>query len=190
MMYRPIARHFIEESIERQESKQRMLAQTFLHFCIHCEHCKIHPKVVTAEAFRIVGNDDVKKIVLYETECKHRRGRYGSNRSADAAHMVHCEAMDVESTNACRICKYAEPVLVDIEPGEKDADLKKLIPPTSKAVSKGLRTRRIFYKCTHPENPFESGTYMSSYCRCDHFESIENPEEGDPVWKSLREDKL
>lgn len=186
MMYRPMFRSAVEESIERQEAKARMLAQVFLHYCIHCEHCKITPRVVTAEAFRIVGNDDVKKIVLYETECKHRRSRFDANHSADAVHMAHCAAIDVERTDACRICKYAEPVLVDIEPGEKDAELKELIPP----ALKGLRTRRIFYKCTHPENPYEPGTYMSSYCRCDHFESIENPEEGDPIWKALRENKL
>lgn len=186
MMYRPMFRPAVEESIERQEAKARMLAQVFLHYCIHCEHCKITPRVVTAEAFRIVGNDDVKKIVLYETECKHRRSRFDANHSADAVHMAHCAAIDVERTDACRICKYAEPVLVDIEPGEKDAELKELIPP----ALKGLRTRRIFYKCTHPENPYEPGTYMSSYCRCDHFESIENPEEGDPIWKALRENKL
>lgn len=185
-MYRSITLHPMAEHIERQECRQRILAQTFLHFCIHCEHCKITPHVVTAEAFRIVGNDDVKKIVLYETECKHRRSRYSPDHSADAVHMVHCGAMDVKSTNACRICKYAEPVLVDIEPGEKADELKDLIPP----AMKGLRTRRIFYKCTHSENPYEPGTYMSSYCRCDHFESIENPEEGDPIWKALRENKL
>ena len=186
MMYRPISRHTVAESIERQEAKARMIAQTFLHFCIHCEHCKISPRVVTAEAFRIVGNDDVKKIVLYETECKHRRSRFESNRSVDAIHMVHCAAIDVESTDACRTCKYAEPVLVDIEPGEKADELKDLIPP----AMNGLRTRRIFYKCTHSENLYESGTYMSSYCRCEHFESIENPEEGDPIWKALRENTL
>lgn len=185
-MYRPMFRPAVEESIERQEAKARMLAQAFLHFCIHCEYCKISPRVVTAEAFRIVGNDDVKKIVLYETECKHRRSRFDANRSADAVHMAHCAAIDVERTDACRTCKYAEPVLVDIEPGEKADELKDLIPP----AMKGLRTRRIFYKCTHPENPYEPGTYMSSYCRCEHFESIENPEEGDPIWKALRENKL
>lgn len=185
-MYRPIARHTIVESIERQEAQARVLAQTFLHFCIHCEHCKISPRVVTAEAFRIVGTDDVKKIVLYETECKHRRSRFDANHSADAVHMAHCTNIDVENTDACRICKYAVPVLVDIEPGEKAEELKELIPP----VAKGPRTRRIFYKCTHPENPFDSDTYMSSYCRCEHFESIDHPEEGDPIWKSLREDRL
>ena len=186
MMYRPISRPAVEESIERQEAKNRLFAQTFLHFCIHCEHCKITPHVVTAEAFRIVGNDDVKKIVLYETECKHRRNRSESKRSVDVVQMVHCVAIDVKCTDACRICKYAEPVLVDIEPGEKAEELKDLIPP----AMKGVRTRRIFYKCTHSENPFDSDTYMSSYCRCEHFESIENPEEGDPIWKALRENKL
>lgn len=185
-MYRPISRPAVEESIERQEAKNRLIAQTFLHFCIHCEYCKITPHVVTAEAFRIVGNDDVKKIVLYETECKHRRSRFDANHSADAVHMAHCTAIDVENTNACRICKYAVPVLVDVEPGEKAEELKELIPP----VAHGPRTRRIFYKCTHSENPYESGTYMSSYCRCEHFESIKNPEEGDPIWRALRENKL
>ena len=186
MMYRPISRPAVEASIERQEAKNRVFAQTFLHFCIHCEHCKIYPRVVTAEAFRIVGNDDVKKIVLYETECKHRRSRFDANHSADAVHMARCAAIDIESTDACRTCKYAEPVLVDIEPGEKAEELKELIPP----VAKGPRPRRIFYKCTHSENPYEPGTYMSSYCRCEHFESIKNPEEGDPIWKALCENKL
>ena len=186
MMYRPISRPAVEESIERQEAKARIIAQTFLHFCIHCEHCKIYPRVVTAEAFRIVGNNDVKKIVLYETECKHRRSRFEPNHSADAVQMVRCVAIDVKCTDACRTCKYAEPVLVDIEPGEKADELKDLIPP----AMNGLRTRRIFYKCTNPENPFDSDTYMSSYCRCEHFESIENPEEGDPIWRALCENKL
>ena len=186
MMYRPISRPAVEESIERQEAKNRLIAQTFLHFCIHCEHCKVSPRVVTGEAFRIVGTDDVKKIVLYETECKHRRSRYEPNHSVDATQMVHCVSIDVESTDACRICKYAEPVLVDIEPGEKADELKDLIPP----AMKGVRTRRIFYKCTHSENPYEPGTYMSSYCRCEHFESIKNPEEGDPIWRALCENKL
>ena len=185
-MYRPMIRPAVEASIERQEAKNRLFAQTFLHFCIHCEHCRIHPRVVTAEAFRIVGNDDVKKIVLYESECKHRRGRSEPKRSVDVVQMVHCISIDVKSADACRICKYAEPVLVDIEPGDKAEELKDLIPP----AMEGVRTRRIFYKCTHSENPYEPGTYMSSYCRCEHFESIKNPEEGDPIWKALRENKL
>lgn len=186
MMYRLMLRVAVEASIDHQEAKARMLAQIFQHFCIHCDHCKISPRVVTAEAFRIVGNDDVKKIVLYETECKLRRGRFDANHSADAVQMTHCGANVIEHTDACRICKYAEPVLVDIEPGEKAEELKDLIPP----AMKGVRTRRIFYKCTHSENPYEPGTYMSSYCRCEHFESIENPEEGDPIWRALRENKL
>lgn len=146
--------------IENERIRQNLFRT---YSCIECSKAVLVENIITAKKFKIKDlSGTITRVVVYNVGC--REDRVVPYTDTMTVNGFQCKDGDDKCKHDCTTCAFSEPIMVGIGIPYKIA--------RNARNAKGLTISRIFYRCTNVQRMkhFDTGTVMSAYVRCEHYE--------------------